>query len=174
MNNLQPGSMVWRWIALVAVLINIFFNYYLNAYPIGGQTIGDVSDKYPTLITPAGYAFSIWGVIYLSFIIYVIAQVLPSQRMNQVYNRLAKLLIATSVLSIGWLISFSMEYISVSVLIITGMLLTAILLLAGPKWLLSNIRQASDYYSLWFVCGLAFCSNGCEYKCMVNRYRLAC
>jgi hypothetical protein len=131
--NKQRNATFWRWVASAAVLINIFFNYYLNANPINGQTIGNVSDKYPTLITPAGYAFSIWGIIYLSFIIYGIYQLLPSQQNKQIYNRLAWPLIATSLLSILWLISFSFEQLALSVFLIACMLVTAIFLFGWAR-----------------------------------------
>jgi hypothetical protein len=133
MENKQTQSILWRWVTLVAVLVNVFFNYYLNAKPISGKTIGDVSNQYPTLITPAGYAFSIWGIIYLSIIIYAIVQILPSQQKRQIYNQLTWPLTATSMLTIAWLISFSFEYIALSVLIILGMLLTAIILFGKAK-----------------------------------------
>jgi hypothetical protein len=122
------GSIIWRWLALIAVLVNIFFNYYMNSNPPGGLTNAEVSAKYPTLFTPAGYAFSIWGIIYLSFIAYSILQLLPSQRKHSVYDTLAKTLITTSVLSICWLFSFSYELLLLSVGIIVLMLITAILL----------------------------------------------
>ena len=36
--------------------------------------IGEISDKYPTKITPAGGAFSIWGVIYTIEALFVLYQ----------------------------------------------------------------------------------------------------
>jgi tryptophan-rich sensory protein len=148
---------VWRWVALAAVLVNIFFNYYLNANPIGGQTMGDISDKHPTLITPAGYAFSIWGVIYLLFIIYSIYQVLPNQRKNQAYNQLTLPLIATSMLSIAWLIIFSLEYMGLSVLIISSMLITAILLFGKAKTAVSR-GEARSWITIPFALYMAWLS----------------
>jgi hypothetical protein len=129
----SSGNRIWRWVALVAVLINIFFNYYMNSNPPGGLTNAEVSARYPTLFTPAGYAFSIWGVIYSSFIGYVIFQLLPSQRKQPVYDVLAKPLIITSILSICWLFSFSYELLLLSVCIIVLMLFTAILLFVRSK-----------------------------------------
>jgi hypothetical protein len=35
-----------------------------NAKLLGGNTNAEISEDYPSLMTPAGYAFSIWGVIY--------------------------------------------------------------------------------------------------------------
>jgi hypothetical protein len=39
---------------------------------ITGQAVGEISDNYPTLITPAGYAFSIWGIIYTFLAVFVV------------------------------------------------------------------------------------------------------
>jgi hypothetical protein len=36
-----------------------------TSLPINGIATGDISDQFPVLFTPAGYVFSIWGVIYL-------------------------------------------------------------------------------------------------------------
>jgi hypothetical protein len=106
--------------------------------------MGEVSGKHPTLITPAGYAFSIWGIIYLSFIVYAIYQLLPSQRNKQVYKYLARPLIATSILSIAWLISFSYEQMLLSVVIISCMLVTAILLFGRAKE--ATFRQEATFW----------------------------
>ena len=53
--------------ALVAItyLTMIVTNYLANALPLNGRSTGDISDAYPSLFTPAGITFSIWGVIYL-------------------------------------------------------------------------------------------------------------
>lgn len=133
MNTQKAPLRAWRWIAGIAVVTNIFINYYSNAYPFNGQTMGDVSNQNPTLFTPAGYAFSIWGIIYLSLIVYVIYQLLPSQRKKPIYNDLAIPLTIISLLSIAWVISFSYEMLGLSVCLIAAMLLTAIILFGRAK-----------------------------------------
>lgn len=47
-----------------------------------GQPIGERSDNVQTLITPAGWAFSIWGTLYAGAIIFAVYQALPAQRHN--------------------------------------------------------------------------------------------
>jgi hypothetical protein len=42
----------------VSLLAVIIINYLSNTDVIGEQTVGDMSQNYDTLITPAGYAFS--------------------------------------------------------------------------------------------------------------------
>ncbi len=140
MEKKQPAR-IWRWMALVSVFLNIALNYWTNINPINGQRIGEVSDQYPTLFTPAGYAFSIWGLIYLAFIIYVIYQLLPAQRKDVLFDRLAGPLIATSLLSIIWLISFSHEMILVSVLILIAMLLNGIVLLVRTRRWIAQYKR---------------------------------
>ena len=47
---------------------------------LGGVTSADVSDMYPTLITPAGFTFAIWGIIYTLLLLFTIYQLLPKNR----------------------------------------------------------------------------------------------
>ena len=50
----------------------IAVNGAANALPINGLTTGAVSDLYPNLFTPAGFAFSIWGLIYFGLLVFLI------------------------------------------------------------------------------------------------------
>ena len=54
--------------------IVLVMNYLANALPIAGHTPAEVSDMFPTLFTPAGFTFAIWGVIYLLLIGFVAFQ----------------------------------------------------------------------------------------------------
>jgi hypothetical protein len=58
-------------LTLVAI---IAVNALANVLPINGQTTGEVSAQYENLFTPAGYTFSIWSVVYLGLIAFVIYQ----------------------------------------------------------------------------------------------------
>ncbi len=53
-----------------------------------GQSIGSQSDAVRTLITPAGWAFSIWGALYTGSTLFAIYQALPSQRDNPLLSHL--------------------------------------------------------------------------------------
>ena len=55
----------------LSLFITLFVNYTAGTGAVGSRSIGEVSDQYPTLITPASYAFSIWGLIYLLLIAFV-------------------------------------------------------------------------------------------------------
>lgn len=67
---------------VVTIIITIAINGLANALPINGQNTGQISDRFQVYFVPAGYVFSIWGLIYLGLIAFAIFQALPSQREN--------------------------------------------------------------------------------------------
>ena len=54
-----------------------------------GEPIGNRSDSIRTLITPSGWAFAIWGPLFLGSAIFAIWQALPAQRDNALLDRIA-------------------------------------------------------------------------------------
>jgi benzodiazapine receptor len=58
-------------IALIGVLI---VNALANILPINGMNTGEISALYPNLFTPAGITFSIWSIIYLLLIGFILCQ----------------------------------------------------------------------------------------------------
>lgn len=66
----------------VTVLVTLIVNTLANALPLNGQNTGQISDRFNVYFVPAGYVFSIWGLIYIGLIAYTIFQALPSQREN--------------------------------------------------------------------------------------------
>ena len=77
-NEVRPIS-DWGGV-IAAFLVTITVNVLANALPIAGTTTGAVSEKYASSFTPAGFTFSIWGLIYLALAAYVTYQALPGQR----------------------------------------------------------------------------------------------
>jgi len=49
----------------IALVSTVFINYLSNTGVMNDSTIGQISDDYRSLFTPAGYTFAIWGIIYL-------------------------------------------------------------------------------------------------------------
>ena len=67
-------------VILATYVVTVVVNGLAVALPLNGQTTAEISDRYPTLVTPAGYVFSIWSLIYLALLIFSVYQALPSQR----------------------------------------------------------------------------------------------
>jgi len=66
----------------LTILATIVVNILANALPLNGQNTGEISDRFQVYFVPAGYVFSIWGLIYIGLIIFAIYQALPAQREN--------------------------------------------------------------------------------------------
>ncbi|RSK49284.1 tryptophan-rich sensory protein [Hymenobacter rigui] len=115
-------SRAWRWAASGAIVGNIALNYVSQRFPFNGQTNADVSGKYPTPLTPAGYAFSIWGIIFLSLLVYAVWQLLPAQRRNPLPDAVARPLVLVNVLTGFWLVVFAYELLPLSVVVMLGIL----------------------------------------------------
>ena len=67
---------------ILTIIATIIVNGLANALPINGLNTGQISDRFRVYFVPAGYVFSIWGLIYLGLIAFAIYQALPSQRQN--------------------------------------------------------------------------------------------
>ncbi|MBX9809347.1 tryptophan-rich sensory protein [Candidatus Gracilibacteria bacterium] len=61
-----------RYLLFIVSLITIGWTTWLSVpyfgYPLGGYSQADISNMYPNAITPAGFTFSIWSTIYLSWL----------------------------------------------------------------------------------------------------------
>ena len=84
----------------------IFINYLANALPIGGLTTGQVSDLLDNLFTPAGFTFSIWGVIYLGLLIFLISSIFTSNNQKPFLNKILNLFSITCILNISWIFAW--------------------------------------------------------------------
>jgi hypothetical protein len=114
-------NIVKRWIFVLATVVLILMNFLSNAIPFGGNTNAMISAKYPTLITPAGYAFSIWGLIYTTIIVFTIFQLLRGKQ-KRFYNLIWPYYLVNVVANVCWLIAFQNEWFYLSVALILVLL----------------------------------------------------
>ncbi len=75
-------SIFRQTINVLAVIATIAVNGLANALPLNGLNTGEISDRFQVYFVPAGYVFSIWGLIYLGLIAFAVYQALPAQRSN--------------------------------------------------------------------------------------------
>jgi len=114
---------------LVAVtyIAMVVMNFLANALPINNRGTGEISNAYPNLFTPAGPAFSIWGLIYLLLGIYVIYQfVKKDQKTEEVIQKINPFFIATSLANISWIFAWHYDYIAISVAVMAVLLILLI------------------------------------------------
>jgi translocator protein len=105
--------------ALVAVLL---VNWLANVLPLNGKDTGQLSDQYPILTVPAGYAFAIWSLIYLGLLGFALYQSLPSQRDNPRIARITPLFLISCLANIGWLFTWHYEILSLNIVLMLVLL----------------------------------------------------
>lgn len=115
------NARLWRIGAIVALVANVAFNYLVGAsrvVSVGHGTMEEVSARYGNLFTPAGYAFSIWGVIYAAFLVYAVAQLHARARALALPDRLSRLFVAANLLGSAWILAFQYEQVVLAEVII--------------------------------------------------------
>jgi benzodiazapine receptor len=95
---------------IITVISVIIINILANALPIFNVNTGQVSDAYPNFFTPAGYVFSIWFIIYLQAIIFLIYQGRSSQRSEEYLQKINIFYFLSGLANIGWIFVFHYSY----------------------------------------------------------------
>ncbi|MEH6610197.1 MAG: hypothetical protein V7696_12585 [Halioglobus sp.] len=111
------------WVGNIAAFaLTIVVNGMATSIPLGGQTPPEISAKYPSLFTPAGFTFSIWGVIYLGLTLFIIYQALPSQRNSSALAKIDGLFKFSCFANAAWILAWHYDYLLLSVGIMASIL----------------------------------------------------
>ena len=129
----------------------VYVNYLSNALPINGKTPGEISDTFSNLFVPAGITFSIWGVIYLfllGFVIYQAKDLFKSTPdATPWFSKIGPLFLLTCAANIGWIFAWHYNYVEVSV----GVMVTFLILLITIYQRLGIGRGAVSSGVKWLV-----------------------
>lgn len=118
------NTKIIRILTLVAYMVMVGVNFLAMYLPLGGKTTGEISDNYPNLFAPAGYAFSIWGLIYLLLAIYVIYQFKRGD--DILAGKVNRIFILNALLNAAWIFAWHNDIIWLSVILIIGLLISLI------------------------------------------------
>ncbi|PHQ30943.1 tryptophan-rich sensory protein [Leeuwenhoekiella nanhaiensis] len=112
---------------LLSVVLVLTINGLSQAQRWNDTTIGEMSARYDNLFTPAGYAFSIWGVIFLGLVGYAlfgIRRAFFSKKDTPHLEQTGYWFAIANVLNAGWVLAFIYDQIWLSVLIMLGILIS--------------------------------------------------
>lgn len=124
---MESKSSSWLKRANVAAFaLTLLVNGLASTALLNGKSTGSISDKYVTLITPAGYVFSIWGVIYILLFVFVAFQALPSQKGKPFQKQVGVLFLLSCFFNIVWIFLWQYEYITLSVPLMFALLASLI------------------------------------------------
>ncbi len=121
----QIGNILSLGFALV-------MNFLVGVQILAVPSIGEVSDRYATLLTPATYAFSIWSLIYVllvAFVVYQARDMFKPDKGNNLPQKMGVYFIIASILNGLWTYVFVSGYILVSVGILIGIVVSLFVIL---------------------------------------------
>ena len=112
---------------VLAVIATIVINGLANALPLNGLTTGEISDRFEVYFVPAGYVFSIWGLIYLLLILFAVFQALPGQGDNRRLKEVGYLFALSCLANAAWLFLWHYEQFPLTLLAMLSLLVLLIL-----------------------------------------------
>ncbi len=98
-------------------------NALANALPINGYNTGELSDMYPNLFVPAGLTFSVWGVIYLLLLGFIISQSLSlfnGKTLPDFVERIGSLFLVNCLANMAWIVvwHYQMPLVALGIMLI--------------------------------------------------------
>ncbi|MDY7393759.1 tryptophan-rich sensory protein [Aureibaculum sp. 2210JD6-5] len=139
----------------LSVLIAIGVNYYSQVYKINGNTVGRLSDEYANLFTPAGYAFSIWGLIYLGLIVFSTFQIYQTFKLKKKVDFIVQTnywFALTNLANAAWIIAWLNEYTLLSVLIMFVMLFSLVKIILNTNMERWDAPKKIIAFYWWPIC----------------------
>lgn len=133
----------------------VLTNALANIIPLGGNTTGQVSEKYPNLFTPVPITFAIWAVIYLFMGWFVLWQ--WAGRNNDVFIRkIGPWFSISCFFNTAWIFFWHYERIDWSVFCIVWLLISLIVInrqiaVANDSITVKLIRYGFEIYFGWII-----------------------
>lgn len=129
---------------IIALIITLIINALSNTGVFNGNTMASVSAKYENLFTPAGYAFSIWGLIYIGLVGFIIYQAKvwfkkEPLREEEVYEeeetvyQIGWLFVFSCIANCFWILTWLYDYTGISVLIMLLLLYFLLRIIIGTR-----------------------------------------
>ncbi len=110
---------LFLWVSIIVIWWTSWLSVPYFGYPLGGYSQADISNMYPNAITPAGFTFSIWSLIYLSWIILGLALVFgKAKAQKNIIFTYSLALVLTGI----WLVPWWYNMIGVSLVIMLVLL----------------------------------------------------
>lgn len=143
--------MLKKLVITILTWFALLMNFLAISLPLNNRTTQQLSDAYPVYFVPAGYVFSIWGIIYIGLIavaIYYWFSSRHSSARSQVLDRVfpwhAVGLFANGL----WIIFWHYEQVALSVLVMTILLLTLLKTYTLVRNLKSGPEAADNLFRL--------------------------
>ncbi len=124
---MKQKSLVLSIVNALLVVATIAVNAFAVLLPLNGKDTGALSDQYPNLFVPAGITFSIWSLIFVLWLVYVVYYILVAvrdQRRAETYVPSQVAFAFSCLLNMGWIFAWHYELVGLSVLVMLALLVS--------------------------------------------------
>ena len=139
----------------VALIITLLVNYLSNTGVFNGNTMKTISDKYHNYFTPSGYAFSIWGLIYiglLAFVIYTGRSLFKKTGGDWPVMEIRWWFVVSCMANSFWVIAWLYDYIGLSVVLMVILLFSLVKIILNTRMELDDLPLKKIAFVWWPFC----------------------
>lgn len=115
----------------VSLVFVFLFNFLTGTGLINDMSQKDISDMFPTAITPSSFAFSIWGVIYTLVAIAIVLMMIryKEKEYADTIQAISYWFLLSSIANVLWTVSFAYLKIALSTVLIFVLLISLTMIL---------------------------------------------
>jgi hypothetical protein len=117
-----------QWVNVLTFALTVVVNVLANALPLNGLETGEISDRFQIYFVPAGYVFSIWGLIYLALLGFTVYQALPAQRANPRLRSIGYWFAFGNLANTIWVFLWHYEVFSLTLVVMLALLASLIVI----------------------------------------------
>ncbi|MCX6662412.1 MAG: hypothetical protein NTY91_07685 [Euryarchaeota archaeon] len=130
---------------ILAVVITIIVNALAVILPLNGKTTQELSDALPNFFVPAGLTFSIWGIIYILWIVFAMYQARDMFKKEEIempfLSQITGLFILSGIANSAWIFLWHYEHVGLSVLVMILLLSSLLAIYVRLKIGKSNVTM---------------------------------
>jgi len=138
---------------LVGYILNCAIVQTIGSFGLFGlPDNAELSEKYQTIVTPAGWAFAIWGLIYTLQAIVVVAQMLPRFRAHPLIQEgVSFWYLAACLAQVGWTFAFALEVMWLSLVLMVAILVALFAISYRQYYQFDNPENVSNIWDFWLL-----------------------
>lgn len=140
----------------IALVITIIISYLSNSGVFGVHTMASMSAKYDNLFTPAGYAFSIWGIIYLGLLGFVIyygrSLFMALKKEDDSVELVGWWFVISCLANSAWVLLWIHDYILISIAMMLLLLFSLLKIVINTHMELHNVPLKKFIFLWWPFC----------------------
>lgn len=137
---------------ILALIVTVGFNYLSNTGFLNGETMASVSDRYHNYFTPAGYAFSVWGLIYLALTGFAVHQargLFSKAQPPAIVGKIGWLFVWSCLANCLWIIAWLKDYTGASILVMALLLFLLMTIAFRTRMELDLVRFRVVAFEWW-------------------------